>query len=99
MFTRHETITDLKMRLASIEEAAEQANTEPQLYDGEYRTMLNDLNYLENDAPVYDIVRYRFKQPAEIVKRGLTLAEAREHCSRKDTRGDGWFDGYMESDW
>ena len=28
------------------------------------------------------------------IKQGLTLAEAQAHCSREDTHGPGWFDGY-----
>lgn len=30
----------------------------------------------------------------EVIKTGLTLEEAREHCQRFDTRGEGWFHGY-----
>lgn len=37
-------------------------------------------------------------KPKRVIKRGLTLAEASEHCSREDTHDDGWFDGYMEED-
>jgi hypothetical protein len=49
------------------------------------------------------IKRFHMNGNSEIIERGLTLAEAKEHCSREDTRGgsydDGtaWFDGY-ESD-
>lgn len=33
----------------------------------------------------------------KIIKTGLTLEEAREHCNRKDTRKAGvWFDGYTK---
>jgi hypothetical protein len=32
--------------------------------------------------------------PKQTIKQGLTEAEAREHCQRDDTRGNGWFDGY-----
>jgi hypothetical protein len=42
----------------------------------------------------YKIIRFRFKGRKRVVKRGLTLEQAQEHCSREDTHGDGWFDGY-----
>ena len=42
------------------------------------------------------IIRFRFEGTKRVVKKGLTLQEAQEHCSRDDTRGDGWFDGYTE---
>lgn len=44
----------------------------------------------------YKIIRFRFEGTSRVVKKGLTLQEAQEHCSRDDTRGDGWFDGYAE---
>ena len=44
----------------------------------------------------YKIVRFRFKGGNEVIATGLTLEEAQEHCSREDTHGDGWFDGYDE---
>lgn len=48
----------------------------------------------DEDAGPYVILRMRFKGETTIVATGLTLDEAREHCQREDTRGDGWFDGY-----
>lgn len=40
--------------------------------------------------------------PSKVVKRGLTLEEAQEHCRREDTHGTlkngtRWFDGYEAS--
>lgn len=32
----------------------------------------------------------------QVIKRGLTLEEAQEHCEDESTHGDGWFDGYTE---
>lgn len=49
----------------------------------------------------YEIVRF-YKEPnhpkhQSIIKTGLTIKEAREHCSSKDTECDGeWFDGFRE---
>ena len=42
----------------------------------------------------YKIVRYRFRAPSKVIKRGLTLQEAQEHCTDPTTRGPGWYDGY-----
>lgn len=44
----------------------------------------------------YKIIRFKFNEDNEVIKRGLTLEEAQEHCQREDTHGDGWFDGYDE---
>ncbi len=45
----------------------------------------------------YKIVRFfRDNRPSEIINVGLTLEQAKEHCSREDTHGEGWFDGYTE---
>lgn len=44
----------------------------------------------------YKIVRYKKDGKSKEVMHGLTLEEAQEHCSRKDTHGEDWFDGYTE---
>ncbi len=43
---------------------------------------------------MYVIVRFFFEGPSQVIKSGLTLEEAREHCNDPSTEGDGWFDGY-----
>lgn len=44
----------------------------------------------------YKIIQFYLDEtkPKKTLKTGLTLEEAQEHCSREDTHGDGWFDGY-----
>lgn len=46
----------------------------------------------------YRIVRFKRNsyEPQEVIRKGLTLEEAEEHCCQDDTHGDGWFDGYQE---
>ena len=44
----------------------------------------------------YKVIRFTFNGSPKTVKTGLTLEEAQAHCSREDTHGDGWFDGYDE---
>jgi hypothetical protein len=36
--------------------------------------------------------------PHEVIKEGLTLEEAQEHCNDPETSNveEGWFDGYTE---
>lgn len=58
------------------------------------------------DEPTYYVKRFYRDCAAEVIKEGLTLEEAREHCSNpetcSDTCSDGegdkgpWFDGYGE---
>ncbi len=46
---------------------------------------------------MYKIVRYYSpdqNKSNRTMQTGLTLEEAQEHCSRDDTHGEGWFDGY-----
>lgn len=50
----------------------------------------------------YSIIRCRKDRPAKVIKRGLSLEQAKEHCSSEDTHKinkDGnveWFDGFRE---
>ncbi len=43
---------------------------------------------------IYRVIRFSMTEPKEEIKDGLTLEEARAHCRRDDTHGEGWFDGY-----
>jgi hypothetical protein len=49
---------------------------------------------------LYEIVRFyapHRKQESVVIKRDLTLKEAKEHCNDKSTHQKGeWFDGYRE---
>lgn len=50
-------------------------------------------------SDTYTIRRfYADDRPSEVVTRGQSLEQARAHCSRDDTHGDGWFDGYEKED-
>lgn len=44
----------------------------------------------------YKIIRMKQHGRNRIIKRGLTLSEAQQHCKNPKTRGKGWFDGYDE---
>ena len=46
------------------------------------------------ELDTYRIVRFRFRKGRKIIKRGISLSEARSHCNDPDTSGDQWFDGY-----
>ena len=46
---------------------------------------------------MYKIIRFfRDSDIQEVIKEGLTLQEAQDHCQRDDTEGEGWFDGYSK---
>lgn len=55
-----------------------------------------------DDGRRYKIVRFSRKETPRhdwrttrrTIVRGLTLAEARRHCSDPSTHGRNWFDGY-----
>jgi hypothetical protein len=45
----------------------------------------------------YKIIRFfrDWDKASKVIKRGLTLAEAKEHCNDPSTQKEGvWFDGY-----
>ena len=44
----------------------------------------------------YKIIRFDQNKPSKTMMTGLTLKEAQEHCSKKETHGKDWFDGYSE---
>ncbi len=44
----------------------------------------------------YKILRFSQTEDTIVIKRGLTLQEAQEHCKRADTKGEEWFDSYEE---
>jgi len=45
----------------------------------------------------YKIVRfYVDNRPARVIKKGLTLEEAKKHCNDPKTAGKTFFDGYAE---
>ena len=53
----------------------------------------------EPEPRIYRIIRFRFNGQPRTVRNNVTLTEAQNHCSRKDTSshstGKGaWFDGY-----
>ena len=44
----------------------------------------------------YKIIRFTFNGNSRTVKTGLTLEEAKAHCSLESTHGKDWFDGYTK---
>jgi len=46
---------------------------------------------------MYKIIRFfQYKNEPEVIKTGLTLAEAQKHCQNSDTEGEGFFDGFVK---
>ena len=43
---------------------------------------------------MYQIIRFFKSGDRKVIKEGLTLEQAQEHCSYDDTKGEDWFDGY-----
>ena len=42
----------------------------------------------------YKIIRFNKNGNREVIKEGLTLDEAKEHCQDESTHGEDFFDGY-----
>lgn len=55
-----------------------------------------DPDYGDAVGGSYEVVRFRSDGTQEVIKTGVSLKDAQEWCSRDDTRGEGWFDGYRE---
>lgn len=60
--------------------------------------MTNNQGNAQNTSDSYTVYRFTFrgKQNGRVVKTGLTLEQAQEWCSRDDTHGKNWFDGYKK---
>jgi hypothetical protein len=67
---------------------------------GEYERLvarLNDQDAEDEAAKTYRIVRrYRAAPPAETIHSGLTLEQAKAHCSDPGTAGVDWMDTWEE---
>ena len=60
---------------------------------------LTPINEREIQMATYKIVRFYYPslEPQKVIKKGLSLKEAQEHCKKPETSKKGkWFDGYTE---
>jgi hypothetical protein len=52
----------------------------------------------ESEPRIYRIIRFREEGASRVIRKNLTLTEARNHCSKPETRGVRagvrWFDGF-----
>lgn len=48
----------------------------------------------DTEEKTFCIVRFSKAGRQRVLRRGLTLDEARAYCSRSDTRGKDWFCGF-----
>lgn len=55
--------------------------------------MMDETEYVP-EPRIYRIIRFRQSGTKRTVRNNVTLTEAMNHCSREDTHGKGWFDGY-----
>lgn len=47
-----------------------------------------------SEPRIYRIIRFRVTGSPHTIRNNVTLTDARAYCSREDTHGQGWFDGY-----
>lgn len=66
------------------------------ILNGDRDLGLGDGDTEVDEEKTYSIIRFARDVGRKVVKTGLTLDEAREHCNDPATRGEGWFDGYEE---
>lgn len=52
------------------------------------------MNTFQPEPRIYRIRRYRRAGGGRTVRNNVTLTEAQNHCSKPETRGSDWFDGY-----
>jgi len=52
----------------------------------------------EGKGMTYAVVRFSKIGPCNIIRRGLTLKEARAACEGPGTSGEGWFDGFKKEE-
>ena len=45
----------------------------------------------------FDVFRYYKRGKREMIASGLTLEQAQAHCSKEETHGATWFDGYTRA--
>lgn len=72
----------------------------PMELDAQKQKEICEHEYVEDDK-TYKIVRFyaddSHPDHRKVIKTGLTLEEAQEHCNDEDTHEPGiWFDGYTE---
>lgn len=47
---------------------------------------------------LYSIIRFKKGGKNRVIKKGVTLAKAQEHCNNPKTSGLNWFDGYTKQE-
>jgi hypothetical protein len=46
----------------------------------------------------YKIIRFHRDKQNEVISRGLTLQQAKEHCASDDSKGADYFDGFTDEE-